>query len=339
MFIKSALVLSAVAVAACAAAESVAFDKLQYQFQVFKERFNKVYATEEENTRRFAIFRDSLNYVESFNNAAHSHYIGINSFADLTEDERAAKLLPIRGPFTGTEMAAAAAEAVEALPSTWDWRKQNYVTPVQNQGQCGSAGAYAGVDAISSCHAITTKQLVELSVDNVVQCSGSGGCNGGQDASTVFAYVKANGGIDGQSCYSANSSQSCHYSETCCASELESYTIITSGNEQTLQAAVYKTPVAVAIDASHMSFQMYSGGIYYESACSATQLDHSMLVVGYGTENNQDYWIAKNSWGTSWGMNGYILLSRNRNNNCGVASFAAVPEGCPNCSTHVAQAA
>ena len=101
---------------------------------------------------------------------------------------------------------------------------------------------------------------------------------------------------------------------------------ITEYSEQDLQVAVATVgPISVAIDASHHSFHTYGRGIYYEPACSSTSLDHAVLVVGYGTLNGQDYWLVKNSWGTSWGMKGYIMMARNRNNHCGIASRASYP--------------
>ena len=101
---------------------------------------------------------------------------------------------------------------------------------------------------------------------------------------------------------------------------------ITKYSEQDLQVAVATVgPISVAIDASHQSFQTYGGGVYYEPACSPTSLDHAVLVVGYGTLNGQDYWLVKNSWGVNWGMQGYIMMARNRNNNCGIASRASYP--------------
>lgn len=121
---------------------------------------------------------------------------------------------------------------------------------------------------------------------------------------------------------------------------------VQQGNETALQYAVFDAPVAVAIDASHMSFQMYSSGIYYEPACSATNLDHGtffssptetyefleVLVVGWGiVVGGPEYWVVKNSWGTDWGMSGYAFMSRNRNNNCGIASYAIFPRNCGPC--------
>lgn len=104
------------------------------------------------------------------------------------------------------------------------------------------------------------------------------------------------------------------------------------GNEDYLKAAIATVgPIAVAIDASQNDFHLYSEGIYYNADCSSgatdpeNELDHAVLAIGYGTEDGQDYWLIKNSWGTSWGEEGYIKMARNRDNNCGVAAEASFP--------------
>ena len=98
---------------------------------------------------------------------------------------------------------------------------------------------------------------------------------------------------------------------------------MTLGNENNLMIASSMVgPISIAIDASHTSFQNYRSGVYYEPYCSSYNLDHAVLLVGYGTYYGTPYWLVKNSWGTGWGMNGYIMMARNHNNNCGVASEA-----------------
>jgi len=149
-------------------------------------------------------------------------------------------------------------------------------------------------------------------VESCVGCSCAGG-----SPTAVYEYLKQYGVEEGSS-----QCGTCVHNVTAVFCLLTAFTELPVGDEEALKVATYmQGPVAVGFDASHASFQMYSGGIYYEPACSSSMLDHSLLVVGYGSAGaGRDYWIAQNSWGPGWGMNGFILLSRNRGNNCGVAS-------------------
>jgi len=147
-----------------------------------------------------------------------------------------------------------------------------------------------------------------------------------------FQYIMDNKGIDTEKSYPYTAEDgNCVYNKANCASTVTSFTDVTSGSESALLTAVYSAPTSVAIDASQSSFQFYSGGVYDEPNCSSQQLDHGVLAVGYGTDNGVDYWLVKNSWGTSWGMSGYIEMSRNKNNQCGIATMASLPHGCGSC--------
>jgi cathepsin L len=153
------------------------------------------------------------------------------------------------------------------------------------------------------------------------------GCNGGV-IDWAFEYVQQNGGIDTDEAYPYTGKQgTCSYQASNSVATCSGWYNVDSGNELALQQAVATVgPVAVAIDASQMSFQLYRSGVYSSSSCSSTNLDHAVLTVGYGTASNgQQYWLVKNSWGTSWGMNGYIEMARNQNNMCGIATEPSYP--------------
>jgi cathepsin L len=143
----------------------------------------------------------------------------------------------------------------------------------------------------------------------------------------AFKYIIANGGIDTESSYPYTAKNgNCRYSASNIGAKVSSYRDVSRGSESALQSAVGTVgPISVAIDASHASFQHYTSGVYYESACSSTSLDHGVLAVGYGQDGSSNYWIVKNSWGASWGTQGYINMAKDRNNNCGIATQASYP--------------
>jgi len=212
------------------------------------------------------------------------------------------------------------------------------VTGVKNQGQCGSCWSFSATGSMEGVHFIKTGQLISLSEQNLVDCStaqGNMGCNGGL-MDQAFQYVIQNRGIDTEASYpyTATGPNACRFNRANVGATISNFHDIPSGSESALLNAVYLNPTSVAIDASHQSFQFYNGGVYYEPACSSSQLDHGVLAVGYGTYQGAAFWQVKNSWGSSWGMNGYIMMSRNRNNNCGIATMASYPcaSGKPNCS-------
>lgn len=143
----------------------------------------------------------------------------------------------------------------------------------------------------------------------------------------AFQYIKDNNGVDTESSYPYEATKgTCRYNATNRGATVSGYVNLPRYDEAKLQDAVANIgPISVAIDASLDTFQFYKSGVYYDSRCSATNLNHGVLVVGYGTDNGTDYWWVKNSWGTGWGISGYVKMARNKNNTCGIASWAVYP--------------
>jgi len=302
----------------------------------FTAKYAKTYKHDEVHYR-YRIFKNNVDFVDNFdkNEQKSSYTVGLNQYADLSNDEFQTYY---RGIVDATMKRTDATDFnnVHALPASWDWGQKGAVTPIKNQQQCGSCYAFSVTGAIEGCHFLTTGTLVSLSEQNLVDCTGSfgnDGCNGGL-MDNCFQYIIGNGGIDTESSYPYTAEEgTCGYNSSNCGSKIIAYTDVTSGSELALQQAVFLTPVSAAIDASQSSFQFYTSGVYYEPACSPTQVDLAILVIGWGHDNitGMDYWNVKNDWGTAWGMQGYAWMARNKNNNCGIATIASYPTGCGVC--------
>jgi cathepsin L len=306
---------------------------LEANWLVYKRTHNKTYSADEDILRRL-IWQTNLQKIEKHNElyaaGLSSYYLGENQFADLTTDEFRNRMngLRIHKQLTPGNFASGLYKGI--LADTVDWRTKGYVTPIKDQGQCGSCWAFSATGSLEGQHFKSAGKLVSLSESNLVDCSqkqGNEGCNGGL-MDQAFEYVISNKGIDTEASYPYKAEdEKCKFKKADVGATEKSYKDVESGSEDALQKAVTDIgPISVAIDASHDSFQLYKGGIYDEPACSSTELDHGVLAVGYGTDDSgTDYWIVKNSWGTSWGEKGYIQMSRNKNNQCGIATLASYP--------------
>jgi len=306
-------------------------------WQEFKEKYSKQYQSDDEETYRSSVWEDNIALIKSHNARADNEeitfYLGENQLADLTSDE-------INVFFNGLNVETPVVEHVEevdvsALPAEVDWRNKSIVTDIKDQKQCGSCWAFSATGSLEGQHALKTKKLVSLSEQNLVDCSmkqGNLGCMGGL-MDNAFKYIKDNKGIDTESSYpyTAKTGNKCLYNATNSGANLTSWVDIQTGSETALQKAVATVgPVSIAIDASRPTFHFYKRGVYFDFFCSSSKLDHGVLAVGYGSTKGshwgpKDYWLVKNSWGSSWGQSGYINMARNFRNNCGVASKASYP--------------
>jgi len=313
-------------VAACRAHTQAEYETT---FTEWMLKYQRVY-TSEEFSNRFAIFKDNMDFVTQWNsNPENTHEVELNQFADLSNAEYQSIYLGTH--ITVSDEFPLPMLDMQPMAVSVDWRTKGYVTGVKDQGQCGSCWAFSTTGSSEAAHFMATGNLVSLSEQNLMDCSksyGNDGCNGGL-MDDAFKYIIANKGVDTEAsyAYTAKDGKSCLFTAANVGATLASYKNVAKGSETGLVAALNTQPVSVAIDASKNSFQLYKSGVYYEPTCSTSRLDHGVLAVGYGTDDTTgtDYYIVKNSWGVSWGMSGYLLMSRNKSNNCGIATSASWP--------------
>lgn len=325
-----------VALAIIASCENPNEDPL---WREFKLKFGKFYPKKHEESGRYFIWKQHLKEIlEHNNNADNKFKKGINQYSDLTHQEFREQMggcfkLPkhiLEGNVT--EGSTWLPPSHVDIPDTVDWRTEGYVTAVKNQGQCGSCWSFSSTGSLEGQTFKKTGRLPDLSEQNLVDCTksyGNEGCRGGW-MDNSFKYIRDNHGIDSESGYPyyARELGYCYYNVKYNTATDTGFYDLPSGDENALKIAVATVgPISIAIDATHPSFTSYRSGVYIEPLCGngLANLDHAVLIVGYGTENGEDYWLVKNSWATTWGDAGYIKMARNRNNQCGVATKASYP--------------
>jgi len=328
------IALSVILALAVGLSTAASLHQVNNEWEAFKTTYGKTYSDVAEELHRMEIFLQNLERIAEHNiryrNGEVTYTLGMNRFGDLTHPEFVAR-------FNGYKSNGLAKKAGKTFmkpanfqaPASMDWRTEGYVTPVKDQGQCGSCWSFSSTGSLEGQHFRKTGQLVSLSEQNLVDCSTENlGCNGG-DMQLAYDYIKANHGIDTEASYPYEArDRTCRFKAANVGATITGYEVLRSGDEAALVDALASVgPIAIAIDASHMSFQFYDSGVYVEKNCGNGDydLDHAVLAVGYGSENGADYFLVKNSWGTSWGQKGYIKMARNRNNQCGVATECVYP--------------
>jgi len=299
----------------------------------YKEKYGKDY-TDHEDATRYEIWSKHVKESETHNALyADMYEQGVNEYTDLTNDEFFVKFggpckFPYRPQSNDTLLKP---NPNVQIPESVNWLDKGAVTYVKNQGSCGSCYSFSTTGGLEGAWFLKHGKLISLSEQQVVDCStryGNLGCGGGWYHDS-WRYLHDCGGSQTERSYPYETRlANCRFNRAYVAATVAGYQEIPNGDENTMaQAVATAGPVAVAIDASHYSFRSYKHGVYYEPQCGNTiyNLNHAVLVVGYGNEGGYGYWLVKNSWGDWFGASGYIKMLRNYYNHCGIATRSAYP--------------
>jgi C1A family cysteine protease len=306
-------------------------------FQSYITTFNKQYATIEEYRAKLNTYRANMEEADRLNALNPSARFGETKFSDISKEEFAKFYLTAQVP---DSMPApknfsvprkphdmfASGRLMAPDPTNYDWGSAGVITPVYNQGQCGSCWAFSATETIESYYAIQGGQLTQLSMEQIVDCDTAGqdqGCGGGFPTG-AYQYVQSAGGIDAYANYpytaGGGNSGSCQFFQGSVVTNVASYSSINgeSGEYSQLSSAS-GGPVSICVDAS--SWQNYQGGVL--TSCG-NSVDHCVQLTGYYNYGSSNaYWNVRNSWGTDWGQNGYIWIAIGQDL-CSIGDYATV---------------
>jgi len=310
----------------CFAAASVS-----EEFEQWMTRYNKKYDTEKEKMYRMVVFESNLRHIAELNAANDGTKYSVNAFADRTHEELKKRYTARISPENAKKMkenrvVLAPAADVSKLPKKFSWVEKGAVTSVKDQADCGSCWAFGAVGTMEGQLYLSKGKLIDLSEQNLVDCDEEcqdfpdwgyicdEGCDGGMEPN-AFQWVIKNGGINTLEDYPYEGRDGkCRFNKTSAIGGFTNWTYVEVKHEDDLRQYLYDHgPVSVGVHADEWFY--YSGGVF-DSSCQ-TENDHAVLLVGWGEKNDTPYWIIKNSWGTDWGIDGYIHLIRGKNK-CGI---------------------
>ncbi|CAH1391940.1 unnamed protein product [Nezara viridula] len=324
---KVILLLAMVAFAAATPA-------IKEQWTSFKRQHGKSYHSIEEERLRMNIFNHNQKKIEEHNAKFEAglvtYSMKMNHLGDMLPEEVAHLGLKRKSEMRQVPSFTFLPPANVEIPKSIDWRQSGAVTPMKDQGHCGSCWAFSSTGAVEGQLFRKTGKLVSLSEQQLVDCSdgyGNGGCDGGfMDSS--FNYLKDVEGLESENSYPYEAkNNTCRYNKdkVVPGTKVKAYYDIKELDDDALLAAVATVgPISVGVTAANDGFLYYEKGIFDGESCGG-DITHAILLVGYGSENGEDYWLVKNSWGLDWGEDGYMKMTRSIKNVCEISSMASYP--------------
>ncbi|TSK18013.1 Pro-cathepsin H [Bagarius yarrelli] len=312
----------------CVYATPLFTEEDEFVFKTWMFKHNKQYDLDE-YYERLNIFIENKKKIDAHNAGNHKFRMGLNQFSDMTFAEFK-KFYLLKEPQECSATKGNHVRGAGLYPDSIDWRKKgNYVTEVKNQGACGSCWTFSTTGCLESVTAIATGKLPVLAEQQLVDCAGAfnnHGCSGGLP-SQAFEYIMYNKGIMTENDYPyVGKDGPCRFNPKLAAAFVKDVVNITKYDETGIVDAVARlNPVSIAFEVVS-DFMLYKDGVYTSTECRNTTetVNHAVLAVGYGEKNDTPYWIVKNSWGPTWGIDGYFYINRG-NNMCGLAACASYP--------------
>jgi len=323
---KTILLFAVLAFASMASATNL--EAYRTLWSTWKVQHGKTYLATEELTR-FGIFVENVIKIAKMNAENTGVKFSINNFADLTATEFALKYANGGLPSGIAAGQKNLRRSFGDLPESVDWREKGAVTPVKNQGSCGSCWTFSTTGVLEGFYFINHGELISFSEQQIVDCADDAGfgCQGGWPEKAIEYACKF--GLEKESDYPYNARDGqCHYDASKAIKVCNGYELVTPKSTDALKTALVEKPVAVAVEADQRIFQFYSSGVV--SAGCGAELNHAVLAVGYQKVGALEAFIVKNSWGKSWGSEGYIHIStiqqlNNGQGACGILAEPVIP--------------
>jgi len=306
-------------------------DLEEKKFGAFMAQYEKSYETDEEYQYRLGVFKQNMQKIKLLQQYEEgTAQYGVTRFADLTEEEYSKHYLGLRPDLRRKHKSVKQAEIpnIPTLPEEFDWRHYNAVTPVKNQGMCGSCWAFSVTGNIEGLYSLKHKNLMSFSEQELVDCDTlDEGCNGGLPEN-AYKILEKIGGLETEGEYPYDGrNEKCSFDVSKAKAKVKGFVELPKNETEMAMWLTKNGPISIGINANAMQF--YWGGVSkpWKFLCSPKSLDHGVLIVGYGVHTTSirhkvmPYWLIKNSWGPHWGEQGYYRVYRGANT-CGVSEMA-----------------